>query len=76
MKTIILSIILLAGLTIDAQYKFALHSNGNSQFFSSLDLAYSSASNGDTIYIPGGAFNIAGNMITIDKEIHLVGVGH
>lgn len=76
MRSIFLSLSLLVVVLTNAQYKFALQSSGTSQFYGSLELAYSNAVSGDTIYIPGGAFNIYGGTLQIDKEICLIGVGH
>lgn len=76
MKSIFLSLSLLFVVIANAQYKFALQSAGTSQFYGSLEQAYTNAVSGDTIYIPGGAFNISSGTLQIDKEIHLIGVGH
>ncbi len=48
--------------------------NGTSNVYYSLSEAFSTAQTGDTIYLPGGAFNIS--TLTIDKELHIFGVGH
>lgn len=76
MKSLLLTTFLFLGFISMAQYKFAVQGASGSQFYSSIELAYTNASSGDTIYIPGGAFNLSGGLLTVDKEIHLVGVGH
>jgi hypothetical protein len=48
--------------------------NGTARSFESLTMAIDSANAGDTIYIPGGGFNILSS--TIDKTLHWRGVGH
>lgn len=57
-----------------SQTRFALHSNGQTQVFNSFANALAVAQHGDTIYLPGGNFNI-GNPI-IDKKIIMIGAGH
>ncbi len=59
-----------------AQNLIAVENNSTPSFFTSLDSAIVHAQNGDTVYIPGGAFAVNNNTITIDKELHLIGVGH
>jgi|JI6StandDraft_1071083.scaffolds.fasta_scaffold03579_5 hypothetical protein len=44
-------------------------------FYTSINSAVSSASNGDTIYIPGGSWSITPSL-TINKKLHIFGVGH
>lgn len=59
---------------INAQPLISVENSGNSSFYTDLGSAVFNAQSGDTIYIPGGSFNI-GNL-TIDKEISIFGVGH
>jgi len=55
-----------------AQNLITLQSSGVSTFFTKLPDAVTNAHDGDTIYIGGGSFD----NITIDKRLHLIGVGH
>lgn len=58
---------------INAQQVIAVQ-NGNTIFlYDNLDSAIISAKNGDTIYIPGGAFSLN---TPISKRIYIYGVGH
>lgn len=51
-----------------------IRQNGSTTVYSSISDVFSNAQNGDTIYLPGGAFNIGS--LNIDKQIHVFGVGH
>jgi len=55
-----------------AQNLVAVHHNNTATFYTTLSSALTGASDGDTIYVPGGSFD----GITITKRLHLVGVGH
>jgi hypothetical protein len=71
-----LIIILLANICISTLFSqgfIAVQNNSEPILFLSLDSAINYASNGDTIFIPGGSFNVAEN---ISKCIHFIGVGH
>lgn len=74
MRTTIFITMLLAGLanTGNAQNLIAVQNAGTPSFFLKITEAIESAQNGDTIYIPGGSFGDC----TINKRLHLVGVGH
>ncbi len=78
MKTIkLISLLTLLGFTtlIYGQKRVALNHNGTTSIFGGtnpLTDAYNTATNGDTIYIPGGLFNIP----TIQKKICLIGTGY
>lgn len=49
--------------------------NGNTTaFYNSVGAAVTSASNGDTVYIPGGNWDVRG--LSINKTLHLFGTGH
>ena len=54
-----------------AQYNFVVQ-NDTAAVYTSLDQAYNAASDGDTIYLPGGSFN----MPTIAKGLVWIGVGY
>lgn len=77
MKKFILSLLMLLMATVLwAQYRVALHSNGNVTIFGGgnpFTEAYNAAVDGDTIYLPGGNLLYPG---TIDKSLTIKGVGH
>lgn len=74
MKTLILtSIILVLGLGASAQNLIAVQNGGTPSFYQQVDDAITNAQNGDTIFIPGGTWNVSRQ---IDKELHFIGVGH
>ena len=61
---------------LSAQRSVALHSSNGAKMFSSVNAfvdAYAEAQNGDTIYIPGGAFAAP---TTIDKQLYIYGAGY
>lgn len=78
MKTLKNFIILLAmvfvSATATAQLRFVVQNADNSNVYETFASALAAAQQGDTLYLPGGTFNI-GNAI-IDKKITMVGVGH
>jgi hypothetical protein len=60
----------------NAQNLIAVQNGGNPTFFTTLDNAFVNAQDGDTVYIPGGLHLLNNNSAIIDKELHLIGVGH
>jgi hypothetical protein len=56
-----------------SQNLISRESGGNSYFYTDVQDAIDGAQNGDYVYIPGGSFD--GDLL-INKEVHLVGVGH
>jgi len=78
MKTILktfLATLLLIHLTAQAQQRVALHSNGVTTIFNTINPfvdAYNAAITGDTIYLSGGAFQPP---TTIDKGLTIFGAG-
>lgn len=64
---------LFLAVTTFAQKQFVVQ-NGTTQTFEDLNEAIAAASAGDTLYLPGGGFNISPT--TIDKTLHWRGVGH
>lgn len=61
---------------VKAQFVVSLHSSGSVQNFVGVNAfinAYTNASNGDTIYLPGGSFVPP---VSIDKGIKVFGAGH
>lgn len=56
-----------------AQKLIARQGGGSPSFHTSLDEAITQANNGDTLYIPGGYFEVT---VPISKELHLIGEGH
>ncbi|GAB1450205.1 hypothetical protein MASR2M47_02610 [Draconibacterium sp.] len=77
MKTLKNSIILLAlvlvSATATAQLRFVVQNAGGATVYESFASALAASQQGDTLYLPGGTFNI-GNA-TIDKKITMIGVG-
>jgi hypothetical protein len=59
---------------IKAQNLIAVQNGGEPYYYTSLIDAINGAQNGDTIYIPGYIYSIG--YMTIDKELHIIGVGH
>ncbi len=69
-------IAVLNGIGVKAQNKITLSHLGVPTFFTNLTTALASASNGDTLYLPGGTIQPSGSDITINKSVHIVGTGH
>lgn len=78
MKTLKNSIILLAlvlvSATATAQLRIVVQNAGGATVYESFASALAASQQGDTLYLPGGTFNI-GNA-TINKKITMIGVGH
>ncbi|MEI6433345.1 MAG: hypothetical protein WCP32_00775 [Bacteroidota bacterium] len=73
-KFIISAFFLLAAFTsITAQNLIAVQNGGAPAFYLQVDSAIVHSQNGDTIYIPGGSWNISQ---PIHKRLHIIGVGH
>lgn len=76
MKKIFLITFLLLNLSLLHGQKVALHKTTGVQFFNGptgLAGAYTAATTGDTIFLPGGSFTSPGN---IDKGLVVFGTGH
>jgi hypothetical protein len=67
------AILCLTGMVINAQNSIALQTKGTTVFYQVLDSAITHALDGDTLYLSGGVFGVSG---TLNKRLHLVGVGH
>lgn len=67
----ILSLINNAG---KAQNLIAVQNGSNSTFYSSLNSAIMQAQNGDTVYVPGGSWNIG--TLHINKSLSIIGTGY
>jgi hypothetical protein len=61
-----------------AERKIARHHNRQVTLypFDELIDAIEQSGNNDTLYLPGGRFDLQGDNIFLDKGIHIVGVGH
>jgi hypothetical protein len=73
----LLLLVCLSGIsfTLIAQQKTALHSNGTTSIFDGVSQfvnAYNAASDGDTIYLPGGLIS---QIPSIDKKLAIYGAG-
>ena len=77
MKKIIFSFVfILLAIVVFAQQKVALNRNGTTEIYGGSDPfsdAYSAASAGDTIYLPGGNLPYPA---VIDKSLVIIGAGH
>lgn len=74
-KLAIVLLIAICSSAANAQTSIAVNHNGDDKFYSTLDSAVVNSATGDVINIPGGAFSLNGTLV-INKEIHLIGVGH
>ena len=73
-----LSIIITAVMSLlwhesNSQNLIAVQNGGAPAFFQQVDSAIVHSQNGDTIFIPGGRWNISK---PINKRLHIIGVGH
>jgi hypothetical protein len=66
-------IAMLSSVQSKAQKVIAVQNTNRTLLYDKLDSAITYAQNGDTIYLPGGSFNLT---IPINKRLHIVGVGH
>ncbi|QGY47337.1 hypothetical protein GM418_27820 [Maribellus comscasis] len=73
MKKLILLPFIFVATLIYAQPRIVVQ-NGSASVYTNINDAILAANSGDTIYLPGGGFNIS--PVTIDKTLHWVGVGH
>ena len=73
MKRTILLPLLLFALHSFAQRTF-VRQNGTPSVYYQIDSVFLTAQNGDTIYLPGGAFQIG--TLYIDKKLVIIGAGH
>ncbi len=75
MKTFVIILLALVAATGNgfSQNLIAVQNGGEPKFYQQVDDAIVNAQDGDTIYIPGGNWNISQQ---INKRLHLVGVGH
>jgi len=76
MKTFFISTFLLLAFSISstAQNLITVQNGNKVQFYTSLDSAYVHSSDGDTLYIPGGSYDVSGLIIT--KQLFIIGSGH
>lgn len=73
-QIILLAFVLLAAGQAFSQKTIAVQSNGTATFHTDWASAWAATQAGDTIYLPGGTFNIG--YFTIDKSVAIIGVGH
>jgi hypothetical protein len=59
---------------VQAQKTITVQSNGDATFYTDWASAWEATQVGDTIYLPGGTFNI-GNLV-INRKVTIIGVGH
>lgn len=58
---------------INAQKLIAIQNGNAPSFYEDVNEAFDNAIEGDTLYFPGGSFNLNR---TIDKTLHIIGTGH
>jgi hypothetical protein len=75
-KLILFVLVLLLVSPVFAQTLIAVQNGSTPKFYSILQDALTAAQNKDTLYIPGGSYSLTNRLITIDKELHLIGAGH
>ncbi|MBK7853102.1 MAG: hypothetical protein IPJ66_18780 [Bacteroidetes bacterium] len=66
---LILAILYLQVLHLNAQNLIAVQNVGQSTFYSNIDSAITYAQAGDTIYFPGGNFNLGSYRYVIQKTL-------
>jgi hypothetical protein len=69
-----LTILMLSFYNSFGQKTIAVQSNGTATFYTDWATAWTATQAGDTIYLPGGTFNIG--YFTINKQVAIIGVGH
>jgi hypothetical protein len=72
--SLIIILLLFAGQT-EAQNLIAVQNGGAPTFYTKLDTAIVHASDGDTLYLSGGAYSLTCDVYSINKRIHIVGAG-
>ncbi len=73
MKKVLILLLISISATAFAQRAF-IRQNGTTNVYYLIDSVFQTAQNGDTIYLPGGSFNIGS--LTINKRLTIIGVGH
>jgi hypothetical protein len=57
-----------------SQHRFVVQNIDTTMVYPGIETAFNNARHGDTVYIPGGVFDVSG--IAIDKKLTIYGVGH
>ena len=70
---VLISVLFLFANQAIAQNLIAVQNGNSPRFFQQVDDAIVNAVDGDTLYIPGGSWNLTQ---PINKRLHLIGVGH
>ena len=70
---VLISLLFLFAAQAIAQNLIAVQNGNTPRFFQQVDDAIVNAVDGDTLYIPGGSWNLTQH---INKRLHLIGVGH
>jgi hypothetical protein len=77
MKTLLMSTVIVCILAIHTSYTqhpvIAVQNGNSPAFFTVLEDALDASEDGDTLYFPGGSFQLTSE---IDKTLHFVGTGH
>lgn len=66
-------ILILLAFQANSQNLIAVQNGSTPKFYQQVDNAITNSVDGDTIFIPGGSWNIS---TPINKRLHLIGVGH
>jgi hypothetical protein len=74
-KVLLIAVFLITGISLSfSQKTITVQSNGVATFHTEWASAWAATQAGDTIYLPGGTFNI-GNLV-INRRVTIIGVGH
>jgi len=74
-RTVVFSALMFLGLGLFAQNLITVQHNGTPAFYTNITDAMAGALSGDTMYLPGGIYS-APTTWTINKKLHIYGVGH
>ena len=64
-----------AAINLQAQYKINVQNGTKTEFYDNLDTAISSATAGDTLYLPGTVLYVATSTLPIYKKLAIIGAG-
>lgn len=73
-KSLLLCLFILFSLSAASQLRFIVQNGESSVVYGTFDAAIGEIRHGDTLYLPGGSFNIG--TITLSKKITILGAGH
>ena len=73
-KTLWISLFILSTLSAAGQLRFIVQNGARSELYGTFNGAFSALQQGDTLYLPGGSFNIG--EVVLSKKITMIGTGH